>query len=371
MDITDKLSQVNAKLKAERTRVTIEQKGESLVLRATLPPPPKSTKTKPYQQRIHIGLPASPAGLRQAQREAKLVGAQLATREFDWDRYLGKDTEPEIKSADVWLDEFHRHYIAAGGRETTWAGDYYKPLQRLPTGPLTAEVLKDVVLRTKPNTRSRQRACMAAGALAKYADIDFDPAPLRGNYSPAKVGIRSVPSDERVALHRQALTNPAWRWVYGIMATYGLRNHEVFHLDLTDFPIVRVKEATKTGSREVWPCYPEWAEDWRLDRVELPSVDLERDNSALGHSVTEYLSPRLPFTPYDLRHAWAIRTLEFGWPDALSAQQMGHSLEVHNRTYQRWITTRHHQRVYDLLMNREDRPRPPQVADVRQNSSKQ
>ena len=61
----------------------------------------------------------------------------------------------------------------------------------------------------------------------------------------------------------------------------------------------------------------------------------------------------------DLQHAWTVKTLEFGWLDALHPQQMGHSLEVHNRTYPRWISLRHHQRVYDLLVNRPDRPRPP------------
>ena len=142
------------------------------------------------------------------------------------------------------------------------------------------------------------------------------------------------------------------------MACYGLRNHEAFKLDLSDFPIVRVQENTKTGEREVWLCYPEWAELWHLDK-QLPGVDLNRTNEKFGASVSEYLSPKLSFAPYDLRHGWAARTLEYGWPDALSAQQMEHPLSVHNNTYHRWITKRHHQRVYDLLLKREDRPRPP------------
>lgn len=145
------------------------------------------------------------------------------------------------------------------------------------------------------------------------------------------------------------------------MATYGLRNHEVFHLDLEMFPIIRAKEATKIGMREIWPCYPEWAKEWWLDQMILLNIDLNRTNDRLGHSVTVYLSPKLPFKPYDLRHAWAVRTLEFDWPDALSAQQMGHSLEVHNRTYECWISARHHQRIFNLLVQRLDRPRQPQV----------
>jgi integrase len=86
-------------------------------------------------------------------------------------------------------------------------------------------------------------------------------------------------------------------------------------------------------------------------------------NEAIGHSVTKYLSPKLSFTPYDLRHAWAVRTLLYRWPVELSARQMGHSVEVHTRTYQRWISAQQIQGVYDLLVNRPDRPRPPRVSD--------
>ena len=170
-------------------------------------------------------------------------------------------------------------------------------------------------------------------------------------------------TDEAIALYREQITNPAWQWVYGMMATYGLRNHECFHLDLTDFPVVQVLETTKTGAREVWPCYPEWPSAWSLDKMRLPPIKLDRTNLKIGHSVTKYLSPKLPFVPYDLRHAWAVRTLLFGWPVELSARQMGHSVEVHTRTYQRWIDREKIQAVYDLLVSRGDRPKPPKIVD--------
>ncbi len=360
MDISAKLDQINAQLRTQLVGVAIGQVADKLHLRATLPPKPDSDRLKPYQQRIYLKLPANPAGLRAAEKEARLLGALVASREFDWSRYLSPVPESS-GSCGEWMEKFERWYLRAkGGSKTTWDGDYAKGLRDLPASvELTATALEDVILRTKPNTRSRQRACMAAAALAKFAGLKFDAAQLRGNYSPSQVSPRNLPTDEAIARHRDALTNQAWRWVYGMMAAYGLRNHEVFWLDLGEFPIVHVAKNTKTGEREVWPCYPEWAEAWRLDQRQLPEVDVTQTNEAIGRAVTAYLSPKLPFVPYDLRHCWAVRTLEYGWPDALSAQQMGHSLEVHNRTYQRWITKRHHQKQYDLLMNRPDRPRPP------------
>ena len=360
MDISAKIEGSNAKLKQQLVKIAIAQAGEKLHLRGTLPPREGSGKKKPYQQRIYINVPANPAGLRAAEREAKLVAAQLINKEFDWGRYTQPDDVP-VGSCGDWIKKFGRWYVhEKGGKLETWEGDYVKGLRHLkPSATISPVALEKAILATAPNTKSRQRACMAVGALAKFAKLEFDVSPFRGSYSPRKTAIRNVPSCAAIAEYRGTIINPAWRWVYGMMATYGLRNHEVFKLDLTDFPIVHIFDDTKTGSREVWPCYPEWADRWGLETQHRPGINLARSNSKIGHSVTEYLSPKLPFTPYDLRHAWAVRTVSFGWPDALAAQQMGHSLSVHNQTYQRWISKRDHQKMYDILLKREDRPRPP------------
>lgn len=360
MDISAKISATNDRLKAQLIKISIGQASEKLHLRGTLPPREGSGKKRPYQQRIYVSLPANPAGLKAAEREARLVAAQLINKEFEWARYERAGSTPAGSCGD-WIRKFERWYIhTKGGKQETWKGDYVKGLRHLkPSATLTPAALERAILATEPNTKSRQRACMAVGALAKFAKVDFDASPFRGSYSQRKTAIRNVPSCAAVAEYREKVPNPAWRWVYGMMATYGLRNHECFKVDLSEFPIVYVLEETKTGSREVWPCYPEWAEDWGLNKPLLPDIDLTRTNTLIGNSVTSYLSPKLPFKPYDLRHAWAVRTISFGWPDAFSAQQMGHSLVVHNETYQRWISKRDHQQMYDILLKREDRPRPP------------
>lgn len=360
MDISGKLRQVNGRLKASKVGVTVEQQGGKLRLRATLPPPPGSTRRDPYQQRISLGLPANLAGLRQSEKEARLVGAQLAAREFDWARW-GHAGGESWRCGEA-IQSLEDSYLGNGGNRDTWEGDYLKALDKLPPlATLTGDVLRTLIEGTKANSRTRVRTCMAAGALAKHCGLDFDPRPYRGNYSSSKAAPRDLPTDDQILHVRNDVQNPAWRWVFGMMATYGLRNHEVFHLDMVSFPRVRVLETTKTGAREVWPCYPEWADQWSLDQVLLPPVDLDRPNQRLGHSVTRYLSPLMPFQPYDLRHAWAVRTLLFGWPVELSARQMGHSVEVHTRTYQRWISAEQIESVYRLLVARDDRPRPPSV----------
>lgn len=364
MDIAGKLRQVNGRLKATKVGVTVEQYGDRLRLRATLPPKPGSSQAEPSQQRVSLGLPANPDGLRRAEKEARLLGAQLAAREFEWGRWGVVGTVVPTWSCGAAIEAFKAAYLAAGGTADTWEGDYYKPLRKLPqAATLGAELLRQLVEGTTPHSRSRVRCCVAAAALAKFAGVEFDARPYRGNYSPTKVAPRDLPTDAAIVEARHSVQNPAWRWVFGMMATYGLRNHEVFHLDLSCFPRVKVQETTKTGAREVWPCYPEWAEEWGLNNPIFPPVDLGRSNQKIGHSVSKYLSPRLAFVPYDLRHAWAIRTLLFGWPVELSARQMGHSVDVHTRTYQRWISSQQIESVYRLLVERSNRPKPPSASE--------
>jgi integrase len=67
----------------------------------------------------------------------------------------------------------------------------------------------------------------------------------------------------------------------------------------------------------------------------------------------------IPFTPYDLRHAWAIRSMEFGLALELAAQQMGHSMAIHSQTYHKWISDRHHREAFARIMQKPDRIKPP------------
>ena len=358
MEIEGRIAQANGRLKSSKVGITIEVAGGKLLLRGTLPPKPGSRRDSPYQQRLSTGLPANPNGLRQAEKEARKIGALLACREFSWDDYIRRSERP--RTIESWVERLEKDFFDKGGSETTWTGDYFKALKKLDFDrSLDPKHLREVILLTKPNTKTRKRCCFVFGKLLELAGQDERFSDLAGSYSPNSVDPRTIPSDVLIQQHYNALTNPGWKWVYGVMATYGLRNHEAFHLDLSQFPILMVEESTKTGWREVWPCFPEWATKWELRNRILPNIDLGRDNSALGRSVTEYLSPKLPFVPYDLRHAWAIRTSLFGWPVELAAKQMGHSVEVHVRTYHRWLNRQHQQKVFDLLVMRPDRPLPP------------
>ncbi len=264
-----------------------------------------------------------------------------------------------------WIEKFKEDYFQRGSSETTWRTEYHKMLKLLPSDkPLTAKLLHQLVVSTEVNTRTRIRACMVAGQLARFAKLNYDPSPYRGKYSAKSVSPRNVPSDDLIVDWYDRLKNPNWKWVYGMLITYGLRPHEAFRLDFEQLRqrdrVLWVENETKTGSRQVWAFHPEWFDEFDLHLVRLPNIQLDRTNDRVGHSATAYFSEfGLPFHLYDLRHRWAIRTLEYGLDIGLAAKQMGHSREVHERVYHRWINVTIHQRAYESILSRDDRPRPP------------
>jgi integrase len=363
-----RLNQANGRLRSAKVGVSIELQGNRLYVRATLPPKPLSNKVCSYQQRISLGVRNTISGISYAEREARKIGALLDCKQFDWSPYL-KEPMPKLVTVADWVERFHTDYFSKRAlnpkSETTWKGDYLKVFRQLPQDQvLSVDLVKKAILRTDPDTKTRKRTCMVMGALAKFAALDFDPKPLAGNYSPSKVTRKDLPTDEQIAEHYSLIVNPQWRWFYGVCATYGLRPHEVFRLDLDELregkSIVTVLSG-KTGSRRVWPYYPEWVDAWHLSNVKLPPISLDRANVDIGHSCTRYFQGKIPFKLYDLRRCWAVRTLEFGLDVTLAAQQMGHSVQVHTEQYHAWITERHHQAAYDLMMTRTDRPKAPSM----------
>jgi hypothetical protein len=108
---------VNERLKAGKVGVKVEQRGDRLSLRGTLPPRPNSSKVVWHQQYISLGIYASPAGLQRAEAEAKLVGGLLARGEFDWSRYI--EPQKSEQGCEYWIQKFEKDYYARRGRTPT------------------------------------------------------------------------------------------------------------------------------------------------------------------------------------------------------------------------------------------------------------
>lgn len=179
-------------------------------------------------------------------------------------------------------------------------------------------------------------------------------------------------------------------WALAMIATYGLRPHEVWHLtrlpgEVEGQPLMiqigyqtlnKKNQTTKTGHRFAQALPESWVQRYRLDDLERSRnlcAALKRrwkPSKSVGNIVSHWLrdsarpdreipaklmgyyrpdpSEETPrprerkgrSTAYDMRHRWAMRCLELKpqWPAELKAKLMGHSTAIHTRTYLRSVT---------------------------------
>ncbi len=371
------IAQLNARLAIAQMGIQIERRGEKLNLRATFPPKPGSDQRRSSQQRLSLGLPATKPGLKQIEQEAKVIAAQLIQKSFSWHDYLAASGGKRLSQLELaeQIQAFERSFFGSAHRltnpaatKTTWNSAYAPYLRKLEATQAAnrslslPECLYKTVNAIDINSRSRQLCCTALAAFAEFLKLELPTAlkTLAGGYGKQQLQTRELPSDAAILAAWQQIPNPAWQFVYGIMATYGLRNHEVFFCDYG--PLVNgdtridILADTKTGSHEVWAFYPEWIETFGLREVNLPAIGTDLKHTTLqriGQRVTaQFRRYGVPFSPYDLRHAWAVRTIHVGLPDTVAAKMMGHSVAVHTRTYHQWMTRRDQEQAVAAALGR-------------------
>ena len=363
-------------------------------------------------QRLALGLAADGPGLEQALGRLAELQQQLEQGRFDWSQWrrpprrrakatgssaaaepsnrtgatAGRPTrttqagsgsrrglpEPLALFEQAFFADPRRRRRRAGSR-TTWTAAYLPYLRRLAERsgdrPLDTPLLEEVLESYALASRSRQQCALVLAALARHQGLTLpdDWSERAGGYGLHAARFRQLPSDSQILSLVEQIPNPGWRLVYGLMATYGLRNHEAFFCDTSPLApggdrVIRVLPTTKTGEHQVWPFQPHWVDHFGLellggDRRALPPVRTDLPGTTLqqvGRRVAEqFRRYGLPLTPYDLRHAWAVRTIHIGLPDTVAARMMGHSVTVHTRTYHHWITRRDQQRAVDDALQRQ------------------
>ncbi len=383
MDLSDELFNINKSLATRGIKLRIEQRGESLSLRGPLPCRKFPDLTK--NQRISLRLKANKEDLNEAEKIVHLVELQIKLKQFDWKNWIKEQShnkaKKRINDPQEIIQTFEKQFFAdpqrrrsISGTKTTWTSSYLPYFRRLLVLSKDMNSNIDLSLLNKTldsyieNSRSRQQCATALGALAKSLDIEL-PENWRSKangYGIHKANFRQLPSDDLIQQIWEKIPNHSWRMAYGLMATYGLRNHEIFFCDISSITkngdkILRVLPNTKTGEHQVWPFHPEWVEFFKLEYLGanpkgLPKVNTDLTRTTLqqvGRRVAEqFRRYKLPLTPYDLRHAWAIRTIHIGLPDSVSARMMGHSVAIHTRTYHHWITRRDQQKAVDTALSK-------------------
>lgn len=166
------------------------------------------------------------------------------------------------------------------------------------------------------------------------------------------------------------------RWVFGVLSCYGLRPHELWHVHPPDSqgwvtvpgdmltksarahsapPVLR-RWLERYQLAEQWPQRQrELAERWPVRWKACGGVMVPVNNAALGQYLYKQFTLRglarleAPLEgggvdwcrPYDLRHAYAIRCATSAETASVLPEQqaewLGHSWDVHQRIYLKWL----------------------------------
>ncbi|NJK40565.1 MAG: integrase [Acaryochloridaceae cyanobacterium SU_2_1] len=361
MDADRLIAATNARLKKVANPLRLERRGRWLWARGILPAKPHLSQRQPYQQRFALRQPVTPIGIREAEFMLARAGAAVRLKEFDWNNWI---TDPILNptTAGDWIARFEQDYWRKRKRTSASAQNNWKIYRQVfnklaANQPLTVDGLIEVLAMIEPDTRARQRAAMVLAKLANMAELPtVGIKALAGNYSAKSVEPRDLPSDPEIETMIDGIASLGWRWVAGMMAAYGLRNHEVFHLNLSEWPTVWVEDPTKTGKRFVYPLHPQWCDRWQLCDRKFPELQglsgkhFDWDNSLLGTKTSKWFAKHNLCKPYDLRHCYARRCFEHQFPADLTAKLMGHSMAVQLKIYRAWWGEATYRRLYEELI---------------------
>ena len=378
--VLQELSEVNLRLKSAKTKVTVRESNGSLQLRATLPIKPGDRDIKGNgrkQYNLSLNIPFNLDGLKTAEEEAYELGRLIARKTFVWnDKYLGNEAiKKDLQTIGELLQKFEEGYFKTHKRTTKSEHTFFYYFSRTkrftnPQDFATAENLITAIEKIDKEW-ARYNAARAISAFCATFKIDID----LSKYSkmPDKSS-RNIPSNEEIItgyyrfeyylINRGNQVNnnvkdswQLWRWAYGMLAVFGLRPREIFinpdinwwlskdNIDLT----WKVDKDCKTGEREALPLHKQWIDEFDLRNpqyLEMLAVEISKKNKN-NHAEITALTQRvswwfrkigLDFKPYDLRHAWAIRAHILGIPIKAAADNLGHSVQVHIQTYQRWFS---------------------------------
>jgi integrase len=339
MSLDAALGELNARLKADHHKCSVEQRKASLVLRATLVD--RSDPTTRRRQRISLELPATYGALPEAERKAIELAHQLRTGTFSWDLWDEPQAATTITVADFRAAAERLHaskYRNSPERgSSAWSKKWAPALRKLPpSGVITEAVLLRCIRKLPEGTASRRDQGNLLAQIAK--SIGLDPEPLQAacrGYGVDRLTERDIPTDRVITTAFHSIRLPHWKWTWGMCAAYGLRPHECAGLTwLPEGDWIEIADATKTGSRRVTPCPSSWVTDWDLRDLPRPVQPATTITKAFNDALDR---DGITTKPYNLRHAYALRLLDRGVSADLGARLMGHSLQVHQSTYQRWI----------------------------------
>jgi integrase len=352
------LPKINARLKGTGLQLELIGKANAIYIRGTFPNEPWKALGR-SQRRLALKTKALDLeSLRAAENRAREIALDLNKGSFNWNEFLGKTEERKTIAYYCKLLEQDK-YKSGRVSDYTWKYSYEKLIETLPLkSDPSEEILMAWVLEQDPKcTTMRPKYLSVAASICEYADIDCKRLKrLRREYSSKPINDRNLPSDELIEQTWESINSVEWKAVYGMLATYGFRPHELFHLSFDNWPNVNVLEDTKTGARLVPPIHAHWIEKFSLsERFKMPSnmrIKEGTPNATLGKKIASGFTHLKLSDPYNLRHCYARRCLVLGLPADISAKLLGHSQQIHLETYRRFVTQNTYVDIANSILKR-------------------
>jgi integrase len=222
--------------------------------------------------------------------------------------------------------------------------------------PFDRHLISQILDRYPPGW-PRKRVTSTLSVVCSTLGISYD---FKGKSKTPKTKEREIPRDSEIeAIYQRFETFDrrghgygkklamAYQWIFAVLATYGLRSHEIFAIDLERsfkpethywlFLDDTLTDGLKTGRRAIPPLLPEWVDKFAIADIFYPFLTSSNPSQKANAIGRYFHRHKLGIKPYDLRHAYAIRSRRF-MTVLDAANSMGHDVATHTRIYQQYIT---------------------------------
>jgi integrase len=356
----------NKRYRAQGLRLYLEERNGRLVIRGMLPPKPGAVTEKLSRQRLDLGLPCTKLGVMEAEKKLKAVSAAIASDVFIWKTFERQKTDSKVKNLTTVKDAIkkaEKEYFKTRDRSDrkkmhSWKSNYMILYNQLPEEEVLTEImLRDLITSKRAGTLHRNKTLYVCRYLASVNGLTLETEDIKTKTVRRTGSLRRPPSDELIVQTWKDIENYVeakrrdmdyWKtvkWTYGMISTYGLRPHEVLHIEWNadnTINILQHKTDDRYGVREnVYPFHRNWVEDFEL-RSGKVLVHINEKNSRPGgrfvpQIANAFRTLNIGFRPYDLRHAYALRLMRYHVDFSIAAVMMGHTVDIHMSTYRKWI----------------------------------
>ncbi len=323
---------------ANTPMASIREKSDRLYLSATCPCKDGSPGKRQYD--ITLGMDATPSNYKLAYQKKGRLEKSLKDGTFAWaDWITEKDKNVTWQKAIAKL--YRKKVLLGRTSESTWEVNYMGTLKLLDQSrQVTTTTIKDALSQYRRDQYTYKKLYYLLKDIASLTGVPFPEVGVP-TYGKKQI-VHEVPSDQEIVRWVLEAGEPH-SWYFGMMATYGLRPHEVEKSRMVEDHLLQVFDETKTGYRTVVPCPDEWVELFNLQnrRERAPSNRVQpRPDEVAQFLIRKKNEMGIPWRPYSLRHAFAARLWKTGGSHLdvyAAAKVMGHSMKEHIETYRSHI----------------------------------